>query len=55
MWRGERGGSLATLGEFLRLSPHATVTSTMAQVPLKRPEDIKRYIDALKQAGLRDS
>jgi hypothetical protein len=27
----------------------------MAQVPLKRPEDIKRYISALKQAGLRDS
>lgn len=45
----------AALGEFLRLSPDATVTSTMAQVPLKRPEDIKRYINALKQAGLRDS
>ena len=45
----------AALAEFLRLTPDATVTSTMAQVPLKRPEDIKRYIDALTQAGLRDS
>ena len=39
------------LAEFLHFTPDATVTSTMAQVPLKRPEDIKRYIDALKQAG----
>jgi tetratricopeptide (TPR) repeat protein len=45
----------AALAEFLRLSPDATVNSTKAQVPLKRPEDMKRYIDALKQAGLRDS
>ena len=45
----------AALAELLRLAPDATVTSTTAQVPLKRPEDIKRYIDALKQAGLRDS
>ena len=45
----------AALAEFLRLSPDATVTSTKAQVPLKRPEDMKRYIDALKLAGLRDS
>jgi adenylate cyclase len=43
------------LAEFLRLSPDATVTSTVAQVPLKRPEDLQRYIDALKRAGLRDS
>ena len=45
----------AAHAEFLRLGPDATVTSTTAQVPLKQPEDIKRYIDALKQAGLRDS
>jgi len=45
----------AALAEFLRRSPDATVTSTKAQVPLKRPEDIKRYVDALKEAGLRDS
>jgi adenylate cyclase len=45
----------AAFAEFLRLAPDATVTSIKAQVPLKRPEDIKRYIDALKQAGLRDS
>jgi tetratricopeptide (TPR) repeat protein len=45
----------AALAEFLRLSPDATVTSTKAQVPLKRPEDLERYIDALKQAGLPDS
>ena len=44
----------AAHAEFLRLGPDATVTSTTAQVPLKQPEDIKRYIDALKQAGLRD-
>ena len=41
----------AALGEFLRLSPDATITSTMAQVPLKRPEDIKRYINALNRRG----
>ncbi len=55
---GERKRSVAAWPKLPRLSstlPDATVTSTMAQVPLKRPEDIKRYIDALKQAGLRDS
>jgi adenylate cyclase len=45
----------AALTEFLRLSPDATVTSTTAQVPLERSEDITRYIDALRQAGLRDN
>jgi adenylate cyclase len=45
----------AALAEFLRLAPDATVTSTKAQALLKRPEDLKRYIDALKQAGLPDS
>ena len=45
----------AALAEFLRLSPDATVTSVMAQVPLQLPEDIKRYTEALKRAGLRDS
>jgi adenylate cyclase len=45
----------AAFAEFLRLAPDATVTSIKAQVPLKRPEDLERYIDALKRAGLRDS
>jgi tetratricopeptide (TPR) repeat protein len=45
----------AAFAEFLRLAPDATVTSIKAHVPLKRPEDLERYIDALKRAGLRDS
>jgi hypothetical protein len=33
----------------------ATVASTKAQVPLKTPGDLDRYVEALKRAGLRDS
>jgi hypothetical protein len=43
------------LTDFLRLLPDANVASTKAQIPLKRPEDLERYIEALKRAGLRDS
>ena len=45
----------AALGDFLRLVPDANVASTKAQIPLKRPADFERYIEALKRAGLRDS
>jgi len=45
----------AALGVFLRLVPDANVASTKAQVPLKRPADLERCIEALKRAGLRDS
>ena len=45
----------AALADFLRLVPDANVASTTAQVPLKRPEDLERYIEALKRVGLRDS
>jgi adenylate cyclase len=45
----------SALADFLRLAPVATVASTRAQVPLKSPGDLDRYVDALKRAGLRDS
>jgi adenylate cyclase len=45
----------SALADFLRLDPSATVASTKAQVPLKRPGDLDRYVEALKRAGLRDS
>jgi adenylate cyclase len=45
----------SALADFLRLVPDATVASTRAQVPLKGPGDLDRYIAALKRAGLRDS
>jgi adenylate cyclase len=45
----------SALADFLRLAPVATVASTKAQVPLKRPGDLDRYVEALKRAGLRDS
>jgi adenylate cyclase len=45
----------AALADFLCLSPDANVASTKAQVPLKRPEDLERYIEALRRAGLRDT
>jgi adenylate cyclase len=45
----------AALADFLRLVPDANVASTKAQIPLKRPEDLERYIEALKRAGMRDS
>jgi tetratricopeptide (TPR) repeat protein len=45
----------AALADFLRLMPDANIASTKVQIPLKRSEDLERYIDALKRAGLRDS
>jgi adenylate cyclase len=45
----------SALADFLRLTPDATVASTRAQVPLKGPGDLDRYVAALKRAGLRDS
>jgi adenylate cyclase len=45
----------SALADFLRLAPDATVASTRAQVPLKGPGDLDRYVAALKRAGLRDS
>jgi len=45
----------SALADFLRLVPDATVASTKAQVPLKRSDDLDRYLEALKRAGLRDS
>jgi adenylate cyclase len=45
----------SALADFLRLVPDATVASTKKQLPLKRPEDLNRYVEALKRAGLRDS
>jgi adenylate cyclase len=40
------------LADFLRLSPEANVASTKAQIPMKRPKDLERYIEALRRAGL---
>jgi tetratricopeptide (TPR) repeat protein len=45
----------AALADFLRLVPDADVATTKPQIPLKRPEDLERYIEALKRAGLRES
>jgi adenylate cyclase len=35
------------LADFVRLVPDANVASTKAQIPLKRPEDLERYIEAV--------
>lgn len=45
----------AALADLLRLVPDANVASTKAQIPLKRPGDLERCLEALKRAGLRDS
>jgi adenylate cyclase len=42
----------AALADFLRFAPDANVAATKAQIPLKRPEDLERYIEALRRAGL---
>ncbi len=52
---GRMDEARAALADFLRLVPDATVATTKAQVPLKRPGDLDRYIEALKRAGLPDS
>jgi adenylate cyclase len=45
----------AALTDLLRLVPDANVASIKAQIPMKRPEDLERYVKALKRAGLRDT
>jgi adenylate cyclase len=45
----------AALADYLRLVPGATVAATRAQLPLKRPEDLDRYVQSLRRAGLPDS
>jgi adenylate cyclase len=45
----------AALADFIRLAPDANVASTKAQIPMKRPEDLERYVEALRRAGLRES
>jgi TolB-like protein/class 3 adenylate cyclase/cytochrome c-type biogenesis protein CcmH/NrfG len=40
--------------DFMRRSPDATVASTKTQIPLTRPEDLERYVESLRRAGLRD-
>jgi tetratricopeptide (TPR) repeat protein len=45
----------AALAEFLHHAPDATVASTKMQIPLKRLEDIERYADSLRRAGLREA
>jgi adenylate cyclase len=52
---GRMDEAKAALADLLRVSPDATVAATRAQVPLKRAEDLERYVGALKRAGLRDS
>jgi adenylate cyclase len=45
----------AALADFLRRAPDATIASTKAQLPLKKPEDLERYVEALRRAGLPDA
>jgi adenylate cyclase len=52
---GRMDEARTALADFLRLVPDATVATTKAQLPLKRPGDLDRYIEALKRAGLPDS
>jgi len=42
----------ASLTEFLRLAPNATIATMREQLPLKKAGDFERYARALKQAGL---
>jgi adenylate cyclase len=52
---GRTDDAKAALADFLQRAPDATVASTRAQIPLKRPEDLERYVDSLRRAGLRDN
>jgi len=49
---GRPDAAAGALADFLRLSPNSTISSTTTQVPLKRPEDLERYIESLRRAGL---
>jgi len=42
----------ATLDRCLRLVPGATIETESTQLPFKRPEDMERYLDGLRRAGL---
>ncbi len=42
----------AALDQYLRLVPGQTVETIRTQVALKRPEDMERYLDGLRKAGL---
>jgi len=49
---GRIGEARATLDQYLRLVPGQTVETVRSQFPLKRPEDMERYLDGLRKAGL---
>jgi TolB-like protein len=42
----------AALDQYLRLVPGQTVETLRTQVPFKRPEDMERYLDGLRKAGM---
>ena len=42
----------AALDRFSRLVPGQTVESARTQLPFKRPEDLERFLDGLRKAGL---
>jgi hypothetical protein len=42
----------ATLDWCLLLEPGATIETVSTQLPFKRPEDMERYLDGLRRAGL---
>ncbi len=42
----------AALGEYLRFSPKATVQSALTTLRLSRAEDVARYANSLRKAGL---
>ncbi|MEJ2122367.1 MAG: tetratricopeptide repeat protein [Alphaproteobacteria bacterium] len=43
------------IDQLLRVVPGQTVETAGSQLPLKRPEDMERYLDGLRNAGLPDS
>jgi TolB-like protein len=51
--RLERGDEAkAAMADLLKHMPGLTIAATRKQVPLKRPEDLERYLDGLRKAGL---
>jgi tetratricopeptide (TPR) repeat protein len=42
----------AALDQLSRLAPGQTVETIRTQLPIKRPEDLERYLDGLRKAGL---
>ena len=52
----ERGREAAeVLGRLLALEPQFSVREALARSPLVRPEDIARYAEGLRRAGLRET